>query len=61
MEWKAGYLRGTHFAWHLDDNEQEFSACKKTEDCTTPMVDVLSGRWKEKCEELLNENIDNNY
>jgi len=58
MEWKAGYLRGTHFAWHLDDNEQEFSACKKTEGCAVPMIDVMGNGWKKKCERLLNNNTE---
>lgn len=53
MEWKATYLKGTNFVWHLDDNDQEFSIAKRTEDCTVPMIDVVSNTWKQKCERLL--------
>ena len=59
MEWKATYLKGTNFAWHLDDNDREFRECKHTEDCKVPMIDVLSNGWKEKCERLLNNNTEN--
>lgn len=54
MEWKATYLKGTSFVWHLDDNQQEFDHCKRTEGCDVTMIDVMTNSWKEKCEELLN-------
>lgn len=53
MEWKATYLKGTSFVWHLDDNDQEFSICKRTEGCTVPMIDVLGNGWEQKCERLI--------
>jgi hypothetical protein len=53
MEWKATYLKGTHFVWHLDDNDQEVTAAKKTEGCNVPIIDVLGNDWEEKCDRLL--------
>lgn len=53
MEWKATYLKGTNFVWHLDDNDEEFSIAKRTEGCAVPMIDVVSNTWKQKCERLL--------
>ena len=53
MEWKATYLKGTSFVWHLDDNDEEFNVAKKTEGCTVPMIDAIGNTWKEKCERLL--------
>jgi len=55
MEWKATYLKGTSFVWHLDDNDREFTECKRTEGCKVPMIDVMGNNWKEKCERLLLE------
>lgn len=53
MEWKATYLKGTNFVWHLDDNDEEFSVAKRTEGCTVPMIDAIGNTWKQKCERLL--------
>lgn len=57
MEWKATYLKGTNFVWHLDDNDQEVSIGKRTEGFNIPIIDVLSNGWKNKCERLL-DNLD---
>lgn len=54
MEWKYTYLKGTHFVWHLDDNEEEFVQAKRNE-CNVPMIQVESGLWKQKCEKLLRD------
>jgi hypothetical protein len=53
MEWKATYLKGTNFVWHLDDNDEEFNVAKKTEGCTVPMIDAIGNTWIQKCERLL--------
>lgn len=54
MEWKWTYLDGTNFAWHLDDNIEEFQHAKKM-GCTIPMIDVVESNWKEECEAYLNK------
>ena len=54
MEWKATYLKGTNFIWHLDDNPDEFKMAKQ-EELNVPMIDVDSSDWMYKCEDLLNE------
>lgn len=53
MEWKATYLKGTNFVWHLDDNDEEVSECKKLQGCNVPIIDVFGNSWEEKCERLL--------
>jgi len=53
MEWKATYLKGTNFVWHLDDNDEEVSKCKKLQGCNVPIIDVFGNSWEEKCERLL--------
>lgn len=54
MEWKATYLKGTNFVWHLDDNEEEVDQAKKAK-LDIPIIDVFSSDWKEQCEDLLNK------
>lgn len=51
MEWKWTYLSGTHFVWHLDDNDDEL-AFATLHKCNVPIVLVKEG-WKEECEKLL--------
>ena len=52
MEWKYTYLNGTTFAWHLDDNPEEFSKAK-AHGCSVPMVSVDANGWMIKCDRLL--------
>lgn len=54
MEWKWKYLDGTHFSFHLDDNEMEFEEARLN-GCSVPMVDVIDPYWADKCTELLNK------
>jgi hypothetical protein len=55
MEWKANYLKGTRFVWHLDDNEKEVIECRKLQGCNVPIIDVLGNDWEDKCDSLLLE------
>lgn len=57
MEWKYTYLNGTSFAWHLDDNPEEFSKAK-AHGCSVPMIQVDSNGWMIKCDRLLKRNTD---
>jgi hypothetical protein len=52
MEWKYTYLTGTKFAFHLDDNPEEFQRAKHHE-CNVTMVDVMTNDWKTKCNLLI--------
>jgi len=56
MEWKYTYLDGTKFVWHLDDNEEEFSEARAN-GCSVTMIQVNSGSWKEKCEKLIQQKL----
>lgn len=57
MQWKYTYLTGTHFHWHLDDNESEITKARINE-CNVPMIQVGQSTWKQKCEQLLNNTDD---
>jgi hypothetical protein len=52
MEWKAKYLDGTNFLWHLDDNDREIKEAKKLA-IEVPIIDVMSPTWQNECEALL--------
>ena len=57
MEWKHKYLDGTKFVWHLDDNPEEFSKARQN-GCSVPMIQVESGNWKQKCDQLIKDWLD---
>jgi len=52
MQWKATYLDGTHFVWHLDDNYQEAYQARQIE-CNVPIVSVDVDNLEDFCEQLI--------
>jgi hypothetical protein len=60
MEYKHKYLDGTHFVWHLDDNEEEFKRARQNK-CSVPMIDVMGSNWKYKCDLYLKRETDPDY
>lgn len=52
MEWKAEYLDGSSFIWHLDDNDEETEQAKIL-GINVPIIDVKNPLWKNQCNSYL--------
>jgi hypothetical protein len=53
-ELKSGFIDGSDFAFHLDDDEVELRFIAESGDSCVP-IDVGTGNWREQCYETIEE------